>query len=112
MIFSETQIQTVERPKTLEDGLLVLADWFDAVYQDANVSDEVQQDCRRWAKEHTQLKAKLRELVDAVEWYDSFNYLDPWWEEYPYGSVQLDEIQKTWDRAGVDYQAAIRAAKE
>lgn len=62
------------KPKSLEAGLLTLAQWFDAIYQDANNNDEVQQDLRRWAREHMQLQdsldrveAKLQELIKTIE---------------------------------------------
>jgi len=45
------------RPKTAPEGLRVLADWFDAVYQDEGKGDAVQQDLRRWADEFARLQA-------------------------------------------------------
>jgi uncharacterized coiled-coil protein SlyX len=50
-----------KRPKNLESGLFVLADWFDAVYQDEGENDLVQQDLRRWAREHMLLQDELSE---------------------------------------------------
>jgi len=43
------KIPSISRPKTASEGLRFLADWFDAVYQDAGKNDEVQQELRRWA---------------------------------------------------------------
>ena len=49
------------RPKTLPQGLKLLADWFDAVYENQGKNDEVQQDLRRWAAYYEALEAKLRD---------------------------------------------------
>lgn len=54
-----------ERPKTLQEGLRILADWFDAVYQDAGKNDAVQQDLRKWAYEVDTLLQAVRALVEA-----------------------------------------------
>lgn len=54
-----------ERPKELREGLLVLAEWFDAVYDDAkDGKNQVQQDLRRWADEYTRLE-KLNGEFDS-----------------------------------------------
>jgi len=44
---------------TAAEGLRLLADWFDAQYQDAGSNDEVQQDLRRWADEFEALTQSL-----------------------------------------------------
>jgi hypothetical protein len=49
-----------DRPKTLPEGLKILADWFDAVYND---NGEVQVDLRKWAIENAKLRAAAYRLV-------------------------------------------------
>ena len=63
-------------------------------------------------KRPAETESKLRELVDAAEWLDTFDDTDPWWHEYNIESVQMDEIQKIYEAAWVKYQAALKAAKE
>ena len=42
-------------PKTAPDGLRILADWFDAVYDESGTNADVQNDLRDWAKNYTGL---------------------------------------------------------
>lgn len=55
------------RPKSLPQGLRVLADWFDAVYEDQGKNDAVQQDLRRWASDYEELEAKLNDEAALAE---------------------------------------------
>ena len=50
------------RPKTAPEGLRILADWFDAVYDEAGTNAAVQNDLRDWAKNYTALESRVREL--------------------------------------------------
>lgn len=52
-----------ERPKTMQEGLHILADWFDAVYQDAGKNDAVQQDLRKWVNDINRLSAAAYNLL-------------------------------------------------
>ena len=51
-----------DRPKTAPEGLRILADWFDAVYDEAGTNAAVQNDLRDWAKNYTDLESRVREL--------------------------------------------------
>lgn len=59
------------RPKTLPEGLITLAAWFDAVYENQGKNDEVQQDLRKWALDHESLKAKLAAITTELEYCKS-----------------------------------------
>ena len=56
---------TYTKPQTAADGLRLLADWFDATYQDAGNNDEVQQDLRKWANEFEELTQSLGVKYDT-----------------------------------------------
>jgi len=60
-------IKTKSRPKTAEDALLCLADWFDAVYGDVGKNDGVQQDIRGFALDCRRLRAERDELIVAMK---------------------------------------------
>jgi hypothetical protein len=64
-----------------------------------------------WINRALALDAKLRELVEAAEWLDSFDMADPWWEEYAYDSIQMGEIRRSLGSAENAYYAALKAAK-
>ena len=53
-----------DRPKSLCEGLNILADWFDAVYQDNGV---VQEDLRKWADDYKQLETDLAAAQESIE---------------------------------------------
>lgn len=55
-----------EQPKKLQDGLKLLADWFDAVYQDQGKNDSVQQDLRKWASEIDTIYHENKQLKIAL----------------------------------------------
>lgn len=61
-------------PATVQEGLLFLARWFDAVYQDAGTGrDVVQQDLRRWAKEINDIESKNYALKKALSEHSKKN---------------------------------------
>ena len=89
------------RPKTLPQGLRILADWFDAVYEDQGKNDEVQQDLRRWAAEYEALEAKLNMLSDHERKIEAWENAAREITRYvKYITAELDELK-----------AAIAAAK-
>jgi hypothetical protein len=67
------------RPKNAIEGLRVLADWFDFVYEDAGTGrDTVQIDLRRWADEVEQ-KLKVYNKLD-----ECLQEIKPTWDKYGY----------------------------
>jgi hypothetical protein len=56
-----------EPPKSVQEGLRFLADWFDAVYQDAGVNDDVQQRLRKWANLFNELIAENERLKAQIK---------------------------------------------
>lgn len=53
-------------PQTAQEGMRVLADWFDRVYQDAGKNDKVQRDLRRWANDIDEILKQRDELLNEA----------------------------------------------
>lgn len=57
-----------EHPKNVMHGLQLLADWFDAYYDDAGTGrDQLQVDCRLWADELEKQQERIAELEAAAK---------------------------------------------
>jgi tRNA U54 and U55 pseudouridine synthase Pus10 len=62
----------------IEEGLLILADWFDTKYPDSDNS-EVQEDLRRWSKEISERNSAIEkwtnEVIKLLKDYEVANYM-------------------------------------
>lgn len=86
-----------DRPKTIPEGLQILADWFDAVYDEAGTDAAVQSDLRDWAKKYIELDSRVRELEAKNEMLDKDLML-----------LLKHDLKTEWDRPSLQLKLARR----
>ena len=93
----------VGMPKTAPEGLRILADWFDAVYDESGTNAAVQNDLRDWAKNYTTLESRVRELEDER---------DEWKKRCEEEGAEVGRLFSEYKNLNARHAALVEAVKD